>query len=157
MAFHYQSIINLFSLINLTDRMGGSVCCKEQTYSNLMNEYSWGHRSEFLLIERWWRLSTISTRLIHILFCCHESSVTTSWQLRRRALYQSSKSIQTILSADKQYLTWSAAFMTYFWVLIYMDWELLLFHQHETSQKNQSFNQGFKLWTCTQLKNSKTY
>lgn len=48
MAFHYQSIINLFSLMNLTDRMGGSVCCKEQTCSNLMNECPWGHRSAFL-------------------------------------------------------------------------------------------------------------
>lgn len=105
----------------------------------------WGHRSSSaflwalcLVIERWWRLSTISTRLIQILFCCHESSVTTSWQLRRRALYQSSKSIQTSLSADKQYLTWSVAFMADFWVLIYMDRELLLLHQHKTSLKNQS-------------------
>lgn len=76
--------------------------------------------------QRWYGVSpcrALDDRVsIQILFCCHESSVTTSWQLRRCSLYQRRKSIQTSLlcgtALDKQYLTWSVAFMGDFCVLI---------------------------------------
>lgn len=138
MAFHYQSIINLFSLMNLTDRVGGSVCCKEKMYSNLMNECPWGHRSlsAFLwaLCVLWSSGGGVSPRVWYR-FCSVVMNLLSqhpgSWDAMLFIRAVSPFKRVSVLTNN----IWHDLLLSW---LIYMDRELLLLHQHKTSLKNQS-------------------